>query len=678
MIKQTIPYVLLDVIKKPKGGFLCIGIDSLGNTVKMHTYANYGTSCSEHTLYLADTEIHDITNTPGYTYHTLKRLTPAGSITPSHDYAYQQAGHTLTSWYKSEGLLGVFSGQPINRIRDAVAAYLTRPTRFSVLDEHNVWQHAKTVKTNLNTAFEQTADTRIQAYSYAAKKIVDINRSFFDEVTQIKRPYHSQMKWMTTEPGNFHDSQLTSMLTQATDKEHTVNEFPTTGISLYVDSATLQVAFKERHISDIFLYFAINSWMHKTKCYPNAPAGQVLSFIQAFIKNPRIAKAGRACLFRLHNIGLLKLDIPTRGGAKHIKEDTTVSLLSQQKYISKYEAKWNAVRDKGYNPKFIIGKPSIVRDRKWYPESRLGGKNGQGLTKASKYLDWVWQPYFTIYANKTAKMDTGFIHLLNCGKVHMMSWLYEHIVSSWAYPSCRTKIASNLLITPSTQRMLEKVNLHLLKRYNFLEIPDYMGYAIASDAMHVMRHSPKFKCRDGKLYRQEGNDFTSDRVKWKESETCGRFRLSPKFIKAWQLSRPAHTKNYADVCSPHYRPVPDRVLRGQPMPMTYVSKKAELKTGNCFALRKNGLAIPTTNPANWEGFEPLAEYDKLNGDLLVPQNPSFLQKSRKLAYGGRNAVVETTDLSFFSTLKQGLSGDPGDLPSTVDHFRSYNFPGQLF
>lgn len=675
--------LLLEVLSKDKGGFVLVASTMTGNVVRLHTFDDFSNQISTNRIVEYSYEIRRVGNGSQRTYNVLtKRPKEVGTL--SNMSTPTLLINKLYDWYNKNGLSPLLNqvNQSTDHMVNAANQYLKNPKRYQKYDEKEVWGRGELVADDVETMYDKYSPGRgtefIPTYNkkydsqHWDEQISDKNDEIFTEtVESVTRNYRNKAQYMTLS-GQLTESQLSRLVGRKTGLILTKNEendpsglnfYPETGTSTHVDSIFAQVCLKERHIAEFYLYFAISTYMKRARRYPNAKADHILAFLRSFCDKSGIKHGLKAALMRLYQVGMIEIEGNPQK-ASEIRPEARVSLLKQASYVRKHEKAWNSKNRRGLRPKRIWRENRPKVDY-LHPTNR-----DMAPLEPDAWIDInsVFRPYFDLHFPKTAKQDTGFIHLLNGSAADQRAFMYELVVSSWNYPVSRTRISMNLLITPSTQRQYERKNQAMAKRFSHMEIPkdmlDRMSHSARKQINEAVRTGGKFKqSKSGKIYRQEGNTYISNRVEWKHSKNCSRLRLSPKHIKLWKAGQPVFTKSMTmdgkPACSEaHFMPVNEEVCKGQPLSKTYISKKADIHKGKYFALQKEGVLLVSTDPSNWTWFEPLLEYDNRNGDMLVPLAPSLTLKSQQQwasapeVFGAREAGTATENYRIIKKLKR--------------------------
>jgi hypothetical protein len=427
-------------------------------------------------------------------------------------------------------------------------------------------------------------------------------KDYYQEEQNIKDvwdDYHYGTKLKHLTMGRFRNSSVSNLCHGTKNK--TIYDLPKTRSIAYIDSIFAMVTLRNRHIAEFYLYFAIMTYMKKSRRFPIAKASHVCEFLKAYLRG-RAKKKVKSILLKLQKIGMIDIE----GNPKYPQDikDNIIKLRSQQTYVSKAEAAWNARAKKGNQPKYI----RKVCTKKYISTKITFDTKNIDPEEAIK-MHGTWRPFFDIHFPRTAKVDTGFISLLNSSGFNQRAFLYETFISSINYPICRTRIAQNVLVAPKTQISYEQRSTTLYKRFNFTRLtPDMLGH-FSSTTLNKIEKLKKFKITNKAVYRQEGNAFSSERFQWKKSKRCSVLRLSPKFIKRWRAVSPVFNEKLEN---PRFVPIKGQLK-------TYTSKKSDI--GKAFAIWKNGVCNPSSNPKAWVDFDPLIKYSK-NGDRIIQDNPS--------------------------------------------------------
>jgi hypothetical protein len=193
----------------------------------------------------------------------------------------------------------------------------------------------------------------------------------------------------------------------------------------------------------------------------------------------------------------------------------------------------------------------------------------------------------------------------------------EFMASLSQYPLCRTRIAVNLLITPSTQRNYERKYKGLTKRVNWTKITkqyiEGLGKIARARLYAEAAKNKKFKQTPNGIFRQEGNSYKSRIVIWKKNGKCARLRLSQDLIQKYKASKLCF---YGESNTPGYT----GLRRSRP----FVQNRKDIHKN--FAAVKRGATAILANAKGFEDFEPFAEYSQ-NGDLHFPLKVGVSTKS---------------------------------------------------
>ena len=502
-------------------------------------------------------------------------------------------------------------------------AYLASPTRWKAYDKEDAWLRAAALKQDIRhfgPAAGQWVQTAKAQEEDPDTEIPEVG----DLMNQVSRKYRTKPEHLTTK-GDLRPSQLSRILGASGDTDYTDIK-----VKMNVDSQALQVALRERHYAEIFLYFALCAWLRRHRKFPQFTVTQVLQWISDTLTG-RAKRCPRAVLKRLITAGLVRA--PKRiSHANQLADTMRLSIVSQSQYVEKHEAAWVA-KQRAVNGLNRGGRKVLNRliDKKNYKYQRIEhvDKDGKRLDfETQKLVDAAIRPYFDIWANKTTTLDLGFSQLVNSGLVVQRAWLYEAVTSSWDRPVCRTRIMQNILLTRDQQQDYEKKSKTMWKMHNFMEIPQDMLNRLTAPARQTIdmlaRRGGKFWIgKSGTYYRQEGNSFKSDRFKWRTSGGAARCRLSPSQVRPWWAVRPVFQAQIISaqetqvVDDARFLPIDRLKPDGRPV-KTSATRKAHLKTCEYFNVRREAVACPSTDPRSWREFEPLLQLDKRNGDVLVP------------------------------------------------------------
>ena len=603
---------------------------------KMHTFINPASWVSPDKIYriwYADRPINNFVSffqLKGIPELLLDPSTADGRSAFNHGLDQHRVHEYLKSWLLANVGHAALAKDYLSNMRHARDEYFKNPHRWHRYDQRQAWERAKYLRVEIQDfggdkwirTYNEKYDTEAQQTRFEAQ-------TFETQMSQVDRHYGNKPQWRTLR-GDTRSSQLSRITRQAPDIE-----YEETGVMLHVDSMALQVAMRERHYADIFLYFGMITWLKQIKKFPNFKVSAALAWFPTFIKNRRLARSGRTILKQMIFAGLLKAPFKFQH-AHALTDDTVLSIRSQSEYVGKNEAAWVATRRQSQKPK--KGEKHKSLNRMTDPHT-MKYRKIKHRTSTGEDLDWHTQiavdtaiePYFDIWANKTVVLDSGFCQLFNGGESRRRRWLYEAVCSSWDHPMSRARIQNNILISRSSQQQYERQSLTTSRRYNWLEIPDDMWNTLTDEAKEKINKElakgGKFRrSRHGVLFRQEGNSLKSDLFNWRSSKKCARCRLSPRLVKRWQATRTVFVVNpeNPDIVVPAYMPVDSLLTDGQPT--TRVFKKTKMKTCQTFAVHRQSISCPVTNPEHWTAFEPLIRLDRRNGDVLVPRRRSF--KSR--------------------------------------------------
>lgn len=624
--------------KKRKRGFTLKGVDIYGVPVTFHTFKNYSKYLSKSCLYTISYKNMQVTPDSYGCYVLLKDPEIFGNMRTSNA---TDLVEKLRQWaIVNDRFEFVYKGAFVfGQIKQAVDAYLANPDRFSKHDDTEVWSRLDLVKRDINrmyakdkvlnrgTEFIATYNKKYAQHKH--DKFSDNNDKYFCEsIDSIDRDYRIKAKHLTTS-GILEDSVLTNLLQTNEEllNEHgelkiDVNNFPKTGVLVNMDAAFNLTCLRERFSGEWYIYFAVATYMKKSRRFPVAQVKHVEKYLQAFLKEKKEHFSKLKLLKRMIKKGFFKLSTDSKG-------NYCIAIVSQKKIVHKYEAAWKSKNRRAFNGT----QKRVYIDKKDRHPMQLKQQFGQALGENDQTrMDNCYKPYFDISYAKTCKIDSGFINLLFSNLAHQKAFLYESIVSSWDENRgfCRTRIGQNLLISPSTQRLYERKSQYLEKRYNHTELTEALLNTVTQEDYNyidrISKTGGKFKrSPSGTIYRQEGNTYRSSRFSWKSSKNCARHRLSPTHIRTWAAIAPIfvkETENVSKTIKVLFKPVQNELLdksldksNGQLLSTIHISKKKDMKK-NYFALSREGVSITSTNPNNWESFIPCLELDN-NGDRLI-------------------------------------------------------------
>ena len=539
------------------------------------------------------------------------------------------------------------------------------------------------------------------------------NKEFVKDMDSVTKPYSNKSKYYTI-TGTLEESELTKDAcldtvpgtTYIDDKtgdeseipDVTVNNFEKTGVNAQLDSIFGQVCLREGLTREFYIYFLLVTYMKQSRRFPNANINDCKKFLNKYL--PRTSTLGRMdktkLLHKLAKKGFIQIgegkEDPNQVKSKRKflgNNSDKVSIISQKTIVEKYSARWLSKQEKA-----TAGKIKKLYNYDQNTVLGLENERGEALTfDQAQAITGTYKPYFDIAYAKTIKIDSGFINLLHSSLSDQKAFLYETIVSSWDEDACfcRTRIAQNLLIRPSTQIMYERRSTYLSKRYNHTEMTkDLMqtwSIPMQKHIKNISHTGSRFKkSLSGKIYRQEGNTYSSDRLVWKLSKKCSKIiRLSPYHIQLYKAGQPVFKVPFdkngkldtkADTFTGKnkindpvvFMKVLDKLLnaiekieKGQPVYRTHISKKKDLTDHTYFAIQKNGVGIPTIDPEGWKGYQPLAELDKKTGDLLMPAQQAYWvtinsKKERLKTYSARDCVSLSDDRHTITVLPIGNKG----------------------
>jgi len=380
---------------------------------------------------------------------------------------------------------------------------------------------------------------------------------------------------------------------------------------VYVDSNFAKVAFRERHISDFFLYFLIMAYAKKTHRYPTINKKVLIEFLKTFtLKKEKVIEKA---LKNLEHIGMIKVNAGT------------INVLSQREYVRKQEARYNAIARNQNRPKEIKFYDEKLKKTVLFKPPVIDS----AMPSKPSYIEQVdihanpFRPYFDLSFAKTTRINSGFVSLILGSKRDMRIFMYELILSSFEeYPICRTRIGYNLFLTPNTQRNYERNNRFLEKRHNYIQFPKHFMDTLTDRAKEkinrMITKGGKFKQTDKFVYRQEGNSYRSERIKWVKSGKTSRLKLSHDILQKYKQFKVVFS---GESKSPHFK-----VFR-QSTP--YVFSKIQL--GKKFFAIKRGSVAVAANPEGFESFEPFFTYGK-NGDFFIDSGTFLKTPSYFLDY----------------------------------------------
>ena len=421
------------------------------------------------------------------------------------------------------------------------------------------------------------------------------------------------------------------------DETLTVNNFPEIGVSAQVDSIHCQVAIREKHSYEWAMYWAIVAYMKHSHRFPVCKYSDLKEFMWTGLDTYR-KRGFKECLWSMRRLGMIEIHGAKSQADIGYDKKCKITVLSQQVYVRKMEVRYNSktirtsnsLKMHKFNPKGDEGRGSW---QEVYPK----GEDGFDLSRGSAaHVYSSWRPYFDIIFARTAKIDLGFSTLLSAHPQQLKAFMYEVVTSATkGYPLCRARWRYNLLLSKKTQRTYEKMNTYLEKRYTHMEIPPDMYRRMSYIAQKTMdkAFTNKFKiASDGTILRQEGNGLRSRRIKWVKPRArlkCSRLRLSQNAIRAWKFAKPYYHEDGKKLVNPHFRTCAKSVVEKR-QPITYAETKAQMVKGSgAFAYWKDGVIVPSTNPKDWDTFEPLMKYNQATGDGILPAVPTFSRGARK-------------------------------------------------
>ena len=362
---------------------------------------------------------------------------------------------------------------------------------------------------------------------------------------------------------------------------------------VYVDSMFVWVAFRERHIADFFLYFLISAYAKKTRKYPSIKKKTLLDFLSTFLHKP--FKVVDNALQNLEKLSL-------------IKYDNIINILSQDKYVRKQEARYNAIAHNQNKPKEIKFWDKKLKKTVLFKAPMIDNiKQSKPYEPVDTHFN-PFRPYFDITFPRVARLNSGFVSLILGTKTDMKKFMYELIISSLdEYPICRTRIGYNFFLTPNTQRNYERNSKFLEKRHNYIQFSKHFIETLtdrAKEKIHrIIAKGGKYKETANFIYRQEGNSFKSNRIKWVKSAKTTRLKLSQDIIQKYKRLKVVFS---GESKSPHFK----EFRQSKP----YVFNRIQLDKP-FFAVKRGSVAV-AANPEGFESFEPFFTYEK-NGDFLI-------------------------------------------------------------
>lgn len=618
---MIITAAILEATPKKNGGFRLKCLGKHGEWYTVHTFV--------------PTQLHPIPKA-FWKINVKTKRTPYGKTYLVTNEAPQRARHPL--------------GGPFDYLEHHTAQYdaeLTeyqRRKEFLKQDGAFTWDRLKDIKEDVDSMYRDDfgTDWRPTCKSVEISENVEnsatnpFENSFDKDLVESERKYGNRLGYyVNPKTGLLQDSEATAALDD-TRKNPTTLDFPESGYKTNVDSAFAAVALRERHVVEFYTYFLLVTYLKKNRRYPNAKKEHVTKFLMAALKESRRTHVPKL-LRSMEDVGMIQVE----NGKQQI-----VHLLGQAQYVRKWEKAYNGRARNAFIGAEIKRQHFRLRwgKKQWVPFYHTDTK-GNGLRQTDyPELYEVFRPYFTLPTNKTTKIDTGFANLINESITQMKAFLYELWITSFnEYPICRTKIAINIAIGKNTQIAYERLNPCLQKRYNHLEIPEDMWLNMTAEAQNaitdITHNGGKFKrSLTGNLYRQEGNSYRSNRIKWVKSNKCAYFRLSQKILKYYQATQPVFRKDMGVDELPALRRIDVDALERKPK--TYADKKDN--PGKYFAARLAGVATPTSAAEQWRTFEPFDKYCPKSGNKVVPQNRSFIKRP----YGIPNLLPFRSALGF--------------------------------
>lgn len=618
MLTETYGFFLDLKEKNSRGLFTVTLLDIFGNTHSLNTYKNLYHNLNDSALFYHITyETKTVPDKPFIEYKILKTHKTIERL-----FDNEQTKQTkVTKKYIEPFLkrnnypIHITKHQPIDihRLIKIKNEYLSRPDYYKKHNKHFLSQqefYLNDVKTIKNSNKGEFFDTYRPPKRFVNLIYSDPNR-IVREIDSAKKHYGIKKEFLQISEESY--------LTQNWEntEEYSLNNLPTINKNLNVDSIFAQVAFREKKIVEFFLYFAISSYMRERNQYTTIPLQAIKDYLKKILNKNRKRIKVMDYLVELEKIRMIKINYNCE----------TLQLLSQKKFVEYFEKKHNAIaknQNKIENKSIYVRthdgyKKRYVKDMRNnkipYPSFRIETPQAEAhdpydhlfyLNLKDEYYK-AYKPYFDISFSRTAKIDMGFIYLLNSSIVDMKSYIYELVISSFGeYHFSRRRIGLNLQISPDTQEFYEQRNQNLQKRYNFTHLSrqylNSIGESINDlNKLHKVRYS-----ESGNLYLQFGNSFKSKRIFWKKSKKACFLRLSLDTIRKWKDCQPIFTK---EVDNPHLIPS-FKSLRRSPK---RVHEFVTFKNANTCTIKN--LTLLSTNRKTWEDFDPFLRLDK-NGDRI--------------------------------------------------------------
>lgn len=647
--------VICESLPKPAGGWVwkCVDIDGRG--LRLHAFTDMSAALALDRVFEVHYESREIGSTAIRYYVATKR--PRLVIDSVSNYGQGMgAADRFRNWVRTHW---DWSGLERHRspfpMLEAAKAYGSDPKRYQHYDRNWVWPQISKKQAELEeiskankgslgfyhtfTDPAQTAEAAKAALSvddadtalklFRAEQEKNIDAAFIHGFDASPKKYGTRASYTSTRP--LKESALTQALMDTDAQDLDFNDLPRAHMSAFVDSMTLQVAFREREIVEVLVYFALILYLKRSHHFPTYRIGPALKWLRNFISSGRKQLITKKLFWRLHKMRLIDLACPSR---HKLNDDTVFRIRNQAQYVSKRETAWNYKTGRSWRPWGLWKFNPRLRDGKgeWI-RAEPHDSSGEVIlphTRKGQQLYQMHRPYFDFVCPRTMKMDLGFVHLLNADIFSIRAWTYEMVLGSWdKYPLCRARILRNLLVTKSTQIRYERASTHMLKHYNYTEIPadmlDRLMPNINNSIFAIIEKNGKFKIsRSGRVYRQEGNSYTSDRCKWKTSTTCARIKLSQKMLRAWAQIQPHFQTRISDGRTEYggadMMRIDSRLHKADTeklLPVVQIQKKSEIGTRPYFGIYRHGLRVPTTDPRNWDGFDPLLVYEPGTGDRVV-------------------------------------------------------------
>ncbi|RPJ73118.1 MAG: hypothetical protein EHM20_12755, partial [Alphaproteobacteria bacterium] len=449
-------------------------------TLKLHTYKKPSLELGK----LYKFEVRKKTK-PSYSFYILEGYTLLGELNWLNDTRNLAIKRTL----EAEGIGPLYNDTLQSTVKETVFKEVRDKNRITKYNTY-VWDNFEEFEKDV---YNITGSHYGQFYkTFKPNKYPDNNDLEYEKYFEQNYPFRTKLGHI---PHNLKESENSiEFYGEHRIKPEDVNNF------VYVDSNFAKVAFRERHISDFFLYFLIMAYAKKTHRYPTIKKKVLVEFLKTFtLKQEKVIEKA---LKNLEQIGMIKVNV------------NVINVLSQCEYVRKQEARYNAIAHNQNRPKEI----------KFYDEKRkktilFKPPMVDGTTPSKPtYVEQVdthfnpFRPYFDLSFAKTTRINSGFVSLILGSKRDMRIFMYELILSSFEeYPICRTRIGYNLFLTPNTQRNYERNNRFLEKRHNYIQFPKHFMDTLTDRAKEkinrIITKGGKFKQTDKFVYRQEGNSY---------------------------------------------------------------------------------------------------------------------------------------------------------------------------